>query len=551
MARVLLTLIRRLGLLNFVPALSCSERFARGEKMKLSEQKQIYSERIKVIWKRQIVALSAPGDRSMEAAGVDGDVAEAEGTGPGVEAQKKSADIEKEDSESDTDDDDFAAALEDEMVDRSEANQLVAAHAARGADSEGDRGQIRAATQDLDLTKDARELAALKRQREEERVAKEGLKARPDVGSFAPGVFAADRKVIRRRVTKTHPDGRQTTTFKFILHPEEVGKVMARLQQDPESDRARNLDPKYEHGVDEKSPGHAIFEDEDDFEYSSKGRLQGGRRRGGNRRKGVGGRGVPRARNLQIGKLKTKTSTEERMKKRKKEEDELDVYVTTAKRKGTSNRRERGSIRDRRAHVVFSDKLEAIRLELESRPSAGPFLKPVNRKLIPRYYEVISHPIDLATIRTKNAEYVRCVSIKIRCVKLFLTMILFLRSFQYRTADAFLRDFELMQTNAVKFNGPANPIALEAASIYDFAKNQIEAIRHELTALEEDVDEIMSGKPASKKKKAGKTKKSSSGASWNTATVGGVSVDLGDLSRLNGGSDESDSDDSFELLGSL
>lgn len=346
--------------------------------------------------------MSAPGDRALEAAGAGGEVVEAE-SAPGSEAQKKSADTEKEDSEDDSDDDDLEARLFDEMADGSEANQLVAAHA-RGGEGDGGLGQIRAATQDQDLTKDARELAALKRQREEERVAKEGLKARPAVESFAPGVFAADRKVIRRRITKTHPDGRQTTTFKFILHPEEVGKIMARLQQDPESGPSRNFEAKYEHGIDEKPPGHAMFEDEDDFEYSSKGRLQGGRRRGGNRRKGADGRGAPRPRNLQIGKLKTKTSNEERMRKRKKEEDELDVYVTSAKRKGTSNRRERGPIRDRRAHVVFSSKLEEIRLDVESRPSSGPFLKAVNRKLIPRYFEVISHPIDLATIKTKIAE---------------------------------------------------------------------------------------------------------------------------------------------------
>ena len=36
--------------------------------MKLSEQKQMYAERIKVIWKRQIAALSAPGDRALGAA---------------------------------------------------------------------------------------------------------------------------------------------------------------------------------------------------------------------------------------------------------------------------------------------------------------------------------------------------------------------------------------------------------------------------------------------------------------------------------------------------
>jgi hypothetical protein len=89
------------------PPSFCSERFARGEKMKLSEQKQIYSERIKVIWKRQIAALSAPGDRSLDNAAVTDDAEEA----PGAESQKKAADAEKDDSDDDSDDD-FAAELE-------------------------------------------------------------------------------------------------------------------------------------------------------------------------------------------------------------------------------------------------------------------------------------------------------------------------------------------------------------------------------------------------------------------------------------------------------
>ena len=104
-----------------------------------------------------------------------------------------------------------------------------------------------------------------------------------------------------------------------------------------------------------------------------------------------------------------------------------------------------------------------------------------------------------------------------------------------------------MKANAVKFNGPANAIALEAVAIYDFVKNQIESSRGELTALEEEVDEIMSGKAASKKIKIGKSKKSLSGNARNIANIGGMSVELGDISRLGEGSDDSDSDDSFEL----
>jgi hypothetical protein len=131
------------------------------------------------------------------------------------------------------------------------------------------------------------------------------------------------------------------------------------------------------------------------------------------------------------------------------------------------------------------------------------------------------------------------------------TSFLYFSSFQYRTADLFLRDFEIMKSNAVKFNGPTNPIALEAIAIYDYVKNQIDSVRDELTSLEEEVDEIMSGKPKKKKLKTGKSKKTSTGAVRNIASIGGMAVDLGDLSRLGGGSDESDSDDSFELADNL
>jgi hypothetical protein len=187
---------------------------------------------------------------------------------------------------------------------------------------------------------------------------------------------------------------------------------MARKATEEERPKTSEMKYEYSYGVDEKPPGHAMFEDEDDFDYSSKGRLISNRRRGMNKKRSVGGRVVPsRPRTLQLGKLKTKISKEERMRKRKREEEELEVYVATAKRKGTNNRRrERGSIRERRPHVMFAEKLESIRASVEARPMAGPFLKPVNRRLISRYYEVISHPIDLSTIRDKISRFVMLCS---------------------------------------------------------------------------------------------------------------------------------------------
>ena len=504
------------------------ERFARGEKLKLSEQKQMYRDRIQEIWRRQLAALTNSDSAALagESSKVDGSSSGGlmDGGGGGHEASaaaqqagaqptKKTGAGDDSDSESD-DDDDLADAFEQEMMDRAEANQLVAAHVGNNKESEAGLGQLRAAvTQDAELSKDARDLFALRRQMDEEKAAQEGLQASTGTNNAADALerhaaAMANRKVIRKRITKTYPDGRVTTTFRFILHPEEVGKIEARLAQkdnnnpkklsgfssssrsrdDPSTrggssnnniSSSRSREWNYQYGDDEKPPGHAMFEDEDNFEYSGRGRSnQSGnsKRRGGGagatgRKRGEGRTAPRQARGpLQFGKLKTKVSEEERMRKRKREEEELEVYTAQAKRKSTNNRRERGSIRDRRPHVMFSNKLESIRQAVEQRPFVGPFVKPVNRKAVPRYYEVISNPIDLQTIRDKIKRY------------------------DYRTADALLEDFELMKSNAIKFNGEGHHIATEAKAISEFVWDQIKASRAELSQLEVAVENQMDPK---------------------------------------------------------
>ena len=105
-----------------------------------------------------------------------------------------------------------------------------------------------------------------------------------------------------------------------------------------------------------------------------------------------------------------------------------------------------------------------------------------------------------------------------------------------------------MKSNAIKFNGPENPIAKESVAIYDYVRDQIESNRQELSALEEAAKEQLSGKPK-KKKKAGASKKSVNAASGNVAKVGGVSVNLGDLSKsMQFDGVDSDSDESFSGL---
>lgn len=108
-----------------------------------------------------------------------------------------------------------------------------------------------------------------------------------------------------------------------------------------------------------------------------------------------------------------------------------------------------------------------------------------------------------------------------------------------------------MKTNAVKFNGPVSFIAQEAIAINDHVKSQIKSNRDELTALEEEVELIMSGKTKHKKQKTDKKKKVGNVGSRNMADVGGISVDLGNLSPSMQVGDDTDDSDSLEFLGNL
>ena len=141
--------------------------FACGEKMKLSDQKQMYRDRVQEIWRRQRALLSTDAgtfdaDKKASAIAAPENSAAAE-----IAKQEQENDADESDSDSD---DDYEAMLEEAMMDGSEANRIVADQL-RG-DSGGPVSQLGG---DGELRDDARELAAFRRQQEEERAAKEGL----------------------------------------------------------------------------------------------------------------------------------------------------------------------------------------------------------------------------------------------------------------------------------------------------------------------------------------------------------------------------------------
>ena len=166
------------------------ERFARGEKLRLSDQRQNYTQRIQEIWRRQVVALTADGNevaaRSDLAVGPTKEATDVDGLS---DADEEKGDGSNDDSDS-SDDDDFFAEMEMEMTNTGETNRLVS----------GLRGKDGSTLDSQELSKDAREFAALQRQREEERVIQEGLdKKSSTIGIEKP---KSAFKVIRRKITK-------------------------------------------------------------------------------------------------------------------------------------------------------------------------------------------------------------------------------------------------------------------------------------------------------------------------------------------------------------
>jgi hypothetical protein len=206
-------------------------RTARDEKFKLSEQKKDYRKKIQTIWKRQIAALSVDASDK----GGDADGIEAMGDTENRASQDQKNSDEKDDSEedSDSDDDDLVNELLEEMADGPATGGVAVSQNAGDGDE-----------------KEKRELAKFL---DGEKAAKDDFMASnaSDGKQFAPFSGMTDRKVIRRKTVKTLPDGTQTTTFKFVCIPQEVGRLMANLRKDSNQRQEMN----YQHRDNEKPPG--------------------------------------------------------------------------------------------------------------------------------------------------------------------------------------------------------------------------------------------------------------------------------------------------------
>ena len=264
------------------------------------------------------------------------------------------------------------------MANTGTANRLVADHLGGGSG-------MRSMGQD-ELSQDARELADFQRQQEEERAIKEGIGQ-----AVSGGELKAKKKfkVIRRKITKTNPDGSQVMTFEFIVNKEKVDSIMEKKKQKEENEKPKKKKKKIDgdEDVDEsRCVGHAVFEDEDNVK--SRGRrsikLSIKKERFSNRK---GTTGPKKASHSKVSSV-VKHKREQVKQKRLKEKEEAEMYKSHVAGKGTSARKKRGSVRDRMPHVILSDRFESIRAKVDMRPNAQPFFKPVPRAVVPQYYEV-------------------------------------------------------------------------------------------------------------------------------------------------------------------
>ncbi|XP_053329695.1 transcription initiation factor TFIID subunit 1 [Spea bombifrons] len=114
--------------------------------------------------------------------------------------------------------------------------------------------------------------------------------------------------------------------------------------------------------------------------------------------------------------------------------------------------------------VAFSFILDNIVTQkMMAVPDSWPFHHPVNKKFVPDYYKVITHPMDLETIRQNISKH------------------------KYQNRERFFADVNLICTNSVKYNGPDSQYSKTAQEIVTVCDQTLVEYDEHLTQLEKDI----------------------------------------------------------------
>ncbi|GBP21203.1 Transcription initiation factor TFIID subunit 1 [Eumeta japonica] len=104
--------------------------------------------------------------------------------------------------------------------------------------------------------------------------------------------------------------------------------------------------------------------------------------------------------------------------------------------------------------------------KLKVMPEAWPFLKPVNKKQVKDYYNVIKKPIDMETIGKK------------------------IQAHKYHSRADFLRDIQLLVDNCRAYNGPGSQFTRQAEAILAATKEALDQFGEHVTQLEANIARV-------------------------------------------------------------
>jgi transcription initiation factor TFIID subunit 1 len=105
-----------------------------------------------------------------------------------------------------------------------------------------------------------------------------------------------------------------------------------------------------------------------------------------------------------------------------------------------------------------------LNTKLKVRQESWPFMKPVNKKLVKGYYDIIKNPMDLETMNKK------------------------VLSHRYHSRADFLADLQLIAANSERFNGSDSKLTKEAKMLVDFAQESLGGLN--ITPLEENFAKV-------------------------------------------------------------
>ncbi|CAK1547222.1 unnamed protein product [Leptosia nina] len=101
--------------------------------------------------------------------------------------------------------------------------------------------------------------------------------------------------------------------------------------------------------------------------------------------------------------------------------------------------------------------------KLKVMPEAWPFLKPVNKKQVKDYYNVIKKPIDMETIGKK------------------------IQAHKYHSREEFLRDIQLLVDNCRAYNGPNSQFTRQAEAVLKVTQESLEQFDEHVSQLEANI----------------------------------------------------------------